>query len=207
MLFRTVSARRIVMSLLVPLAFLNACAGAPDLAVPTQASSEGVRAISASEANELERALQNDADAQALGAMGTQLAARATAAGVTPSAYKIAFQNHGVAGAADLIGMPRAEFEEFAGRFQRHFEALVGRYPAIAEIQQRTAVLTSAPVSETGVASAAEEEGGCRLVGYTICVAVCATLGGPLAILCALECVCQFCTAPDGGPVGGYCDW
>lgn len=147
MLFRTVSARRIVMSLWVPLAFLNACGGAPGQAVATLAASEEVRAINAAEANDLEQALRNDVDAKAVMAMTTELLDRADAAGISRSAYATAARNGGVLGAADALGMPRAEFKEFADRFQRHMDLLIQRYPALAEIQSHTAAVSADEVA------------------------------------------------------------
>ena len=201
MLFRTVGARRKVLSLLLSLSVLNACGGTPEQTLPTMTPDEGVRAISAQEANGVEQALREDTDAKAIMEMTAELASRAEARGVSRIAYTTAIRNHGITGAAEALGLPPAEFEEFAGRFQQHMTSLIERYPALAELQQGTAVIASAPAGGAGTASAEEEPYGCKWLQYLACLVLC-TQTGPLYIACALLCWCSFCENAEGNPWG-----
>ncbi|MDZ4259334.1 MAG: hypothetical protein U0974_06435 [Gemmatimonadales bacterium] len=145
----------------------------------------------------METALRNDPDAKALRRIAATLAESASRRHITKAEYSATFKSGGIDLTAAKLGMPAEEFSKMAFEFQAHMEALLDRYPVIAEIQSGNAVLASPTAEGVALALAEDDENGCKWLRYILCLSLCPA-SGPLYVACAFLCFCFACEESAG---------
>lgn len=202
----TTRTKRGITAVLLLLTLANACGvgspGSSSVENTVGSVRSDARQVGVAEAREVESALRNDPDARALRRIAAALAETASRRHITKAEYSASFKTGGIDLTAAKLGMPAEEFSKMASEFQSHMEALLDRYPVIAEIRSGNAAL--APPAAEGVASALaeEDENGCKWLRYILCLSLCPA-SGPLHVACAFLCFCFACEES----AGSVCDF